>query len=80
MGDITAPRVVLEDGASFKGLVDMGERPEANRASNSKSKNASGSNRSPDADAKVESAGASAGARASSNKTEGSELLDKAAP
>ncbi len=80
MGDITAPRVVLEDGASFKGLVDMGERHEANRASNSKSKNASGSNRSPDADAKVESAGASAGARASSNKTEGSELLDKAAP
>jgi cytoskeletal protein CcmA (bactofilin family) len=24
-GDITAPRVVLEDGASFRGLVDMGE-------------------------------------------------------
>lgn len=25
-GDITAPRVVLEDGASFRGLVDMGEQ------------------------------------------------------
>jgi cytoskeletal protein CcmA (bactofilin family) len=24
MGDISAPRVVLEDGASFRGLVDMG--------------------------------------------------------
>ena len=24
-GDITAPRVVLEDGANFRGLVDMGE-------------------------------------------------------
>lgn len=24
-GDITAPRVVLEDGARFRGLVDMGE-------------------------------------------------------
>lgn len=28
-GDITAPRVVLEDGASFRGLVDMGESPAA---------------------------------------------------
>jgi cytoskeletal protein CcmA (bactofilin family) len=24
-GDITAPRVVLEDGASFRGLIDMGD-------------------------------------------------------
>ncbi len=31
-GDITAPRVVLEDGASFRGLVDMGE-PNAGQAS-----------------------------------------------
>jgi cytoskeletal protein CcmA (bactofilin family) len=27
-GDITAPRVVLEDGARFRGGVDMGEEPE----------------------------------------------------
>lgn len=27
-GDLTAPRVVLEDGASFRGLVDMGEGAE----------------------------------------------------
>jgi hypothetical protein len=25
LGDLTAPRVILEDGASFRGLVDMGE-------------------------------------------------------
>jgi hypothetical protein len=25
-GDITAPRVVLEDGATFRGAVDMGEK------------------------------------------------------
>ncbi len=30
-GDITAPRVVLEDGASFRGTVDMGG-PETGRA------------------------------------------------
>jgi cytoskeletal protein CcmA (bactofilin family) len=27
-GDITAPRLVLEDGASFRGAVDMGAKPE----------------------------------------------------
>jgi cytoskeletal protein CcmA (bactofilin family) len=31
-GDIKAPRVVLEDGASFRGLVDMGMRDVANAA------------------------------------------------
>ena len=31
-GDITAPRVVLEDGANFRGLVDMGD-PEGTRGS-----------------------------------------------
>ena len=30
-GDITAPRLVLEDGARFRGGVDMGEVPEASR-------------------------------------------------
>ncbi|MDH3270403.1 MAG: polymer-forming cytoskeletal protein [Gemmatimonadota bacterium] len=29
MGDIKAPRVVLEDGATFRGLVDMGAAPPA---------------------------------------------------
>jgi len=28
-GDLTAPRVVLEDGASFRGLVDMGDPSES---------------------------------------------------
>lgn len=27
VGDITAPRVVLEDGATFRGGVEMGDRP-----------------------------------------------------
>jgi cytoskeletal protein CcmA (bactofilin family) len=31
-GDIKAPRVVLEDGASFRGLVDMGPRDAADGA------------------------------------------------
>jgi cytoskeletal protein CcmA (bactofilin family) len=31
-GDIVAPRVVLEDGARFRGSVDMGERSERGRA------------------------------------------------
>jgi cytoskeletal protein CcmA (bactofilin family) len=31
-GDIKAPRVVLEDGASFRGLVDMGGRDAAGTA------------------------------------------------
>ena len=40
-GDITAPRVVLEDGANFRGLVDMGDASKvagkASQASISKS-------------------------------------------
>jgi cytoskeletal protein CcmA (bactofilin family) len=36
-GDITAPRLVLEDGARFRGGVDMGEVPEAPRSSSSTS-------------------------------------------
>jgi cytoskeletal protein CcmA (bactofilin family) len=31
-GDITAPRLVLEDGARFRGGVDMGEVPDASRS------------------------------------------------
>jgi cytoskeletal protein CcmA (bactofilin family) len=32
-GDITSPRLVLEDGARFRGGVDMGEAPEPSRPS-----------------------------------------------
>jgi cytoskeletal protein CcmA (bactofilin family) len=32
-GDIKAPRVVLDDGASFRGLVDMGDPTKAGRGS-----------------------------------------------
>ena len=49
-GDLKAPRVVLEDGASFRGLVDMGARdgsdvPDSRRAE----KAANGSTRQADA-------------------------------
>lgn len=40
-GDLTAPRVVLEDGARFRGGVDMGESVERSRASSSASGSAS---------------------------------------
>jgi len=30
-GDISAPRVVVEDGANFRGLVDMGEATDADK-------------------------------------------------
>lgn len=30
-GDLSAPRVVVEDGANFRGLVDMGEPPETEK-------------------------------------------------
>jgi cytoskeletal protein CcmA (bactofilin family) len=36
-GDIKAPRVVLEDGASFRGLVDMGVRDSADAAESRRS-------------------------------------------
>jgi hypothetical protein len=77
---------VLEDGASFKGLVDMGERPEA-KGANAKAKSVGGSARPSDADsgkANAESSssgGSSTSARPSSGKdAEGSEVMDKAVP
>jgi cytoskeletal protein CcmA (bactofilin family) len=45
-GDITAPRVVLEDGAVFRGGIDMGDpvsRPSSTSASSSAAKTSSGS-------------------------------------
>lgn len=54
-GDIKAPRVVLEDGATFRGLVDMGASAagKANRTdggSTTKAAQAEGSNRTTKAD------------------------------
>ncbi len=74
VGDITAPRVVLEDGASFKGLVDMGERPEAKSASNSKA--TGGSSRASDSDSgKTNSESSTSSVLSSTSKgTDGSEV------
>jgi cytoskeletal protein CcmA (bactofilin family) len=33
LGDITAPRVVLAEGAQFKGTIDMGRKPSTSGAS-----------------------------------------------
>ena len=78
-GDITAARVVLEDGASFRGLVDMGEaakredrsssqgsakdQGKASASSSSSGESSSGSNGS------VKDAGKSTASSASSGKS-----------
>ena len=41
-GDVKAPRVVLEDGASFRGLVDMGAAPAPSEASSESGQAATG--------------------------------------
>lgn len=49
-GDITAPRVVLEDGASFRGLVDMEDRSQAKAGSGppARAKTVGGSDSTPE--------------------------------
>ena len=65
-GDITAPRVVLEDGARFRGLVDMGDAPETARGTGDRGKKAgTGSSSSPG----VGSNGASKSSSSSSAST-----------
>jgi hypothetical protein len=36
-GDITAPRVILEDGARFRGLVDMGDPSKSEKSADDRS-------------------------------------------
>ena len=79
MGDITAPRVVLEDGASFKGLVDMGE-PAGAHASKSKTASTSradAGNGKTDTESSTSAASAAKGT--SGKDTEGAGLVNKAA-
>ncbi len=49
-GDISAPRVVLEDGARFRGLVDMGDAKDDGRSDTRTSSASSASSSSRDAD------------------------------
>lgn len=74
-GDITAPRVVLEDGARFRGLVDMGEsakgkdrssRDRPSSSSSSSSSSASSSSGSGSSGASGSSGSASSGSSSSS--------------
>lgn len=74
-GDIKAPRVVLEDGATFRGLVDMGAQPTENEkerpSTQSKAAEASSSGDSARS-ASSSNGGSSSGAGASSDsKKEG---------
>ncbi len=58
VGDIAAPRVILVDGASFKGQVDMGDlalpRPERNSAPASRPQRSSMPSRAIEAEVEVE--------------------------
>lgn len=82
-GDIKAPRVVLEDGATFRGLVDMGsggakkddaDAKSASSSSTSSSRSSSSSsstsgNGSSDGKGSEEKAGAKSGASATGGKS-----------
>lgn len=87
-GDITAPRVVLEDGARFRGLVDMGEqaRSSSSRSADTgrdrKSGGASESEKGSDGSAKSSSSPSSSSSSSSSSsggsKGKGSDGSEKA--
>lgn len=73
-GDITAPRVVLEDGASFRGGVDMGEHAGTSSSSGTRATGATAPREKsesvsadPKSDAKSDPA--SSGSRAGGSKT-----------
>lgn len=75
-GDIKAPRVVLEDGATFRGLVDMGAQPTENEkerpSTRSKTAEASSSGDSARSASSSNGGSSSSGAGASSDsKNEG---------
>jgi len=61
-GDIKAPRVVLDDGANFRGLVDMGPppQPEKPAARESASEGKAGTNGSPKAESGAGASGSAA--------------------
>jgi len=90
-GDITAARVVLEDGASFRGLVDMGEASQRERrassqkeASKTSASSSASSGSSSGSNGSVKEADKSPASSASSSKTgsgmgkEGSAPADRA--
>ena len=57
-GDITAPRVVLEDGASFRGGVDMGDHTRHASGKPSRKDEPSGNGAEEDSDKKSSASGA----------------------
>lgn len=66
-GDIKAPRVVLEDGATFRGLVDMGAQPTDDGEKSSADSKASSAASSADSASKASSSGRSSSNGATSS-------------
>ncbi len=73
-GDIKAPRVVLEDGATFRGLVDMGSDAAKKEATSSEkaSKSGNGATSTTGADAKSETTSKSDSSKSDSSKAQSS--------
>lgn len=71
-GDIKAPRVVLEDGATFRGLVDMGTTSTKASAAGSQSEEKSGSDKASGSASSSGSTSSSGGSSSSSSSSGGS--------
>lgn len=71
-GDIKAPRVVLEDGATFRGLVDMGTTSTKATASDSRSEAKGGSEKASSGGSTSSSGSSSGGSSSGSSSSGGS--------
>lgn len=70
-GDLNAPRVILEDGATFRGLVDMGTTPDIDSPSNSSVSVAASAKEDPATGAKRDAKGTGPGSPAKSPERSG---------
>jgi cytoskeletal protein CcmA (bactofilin family) len=78
-GDITAPRVVLEDGANFRGGVDMGAASESRRASGDRPTGLRSSTESPKKPQEIGTTPATAAVSSGTGSGSGKESSEKAA-
>ena len=80
-GDIKAPRLVLEDGASFRGMVDMGDNPSSGGKGSEKTASASATPKGSERATEAKPDSASTGGSSESQKTQGGPSTgSKAAP
>lgn len=70
-GDIKAPRVVLEDGATFRGLVDMGTTSTKAASADTASESKSGSDKASSGGSTSSSGSSSGGSSSSSSSSSG---------